>query len=323
MGPRKRTLMNEEFENLLYSHFWTEKIQDHWAQLMKDNNYDHKHYLQAFVGCVLYTLGVYRQADTLGKVFNNSWSFKSVKETSLSNVKVHKCYRRLLKADVVTTIFKEMPDMKPFLLWLVRNQDVAKYCGLCNDFPEEGSPETEDKPSAKTRFKKLLEYTNNNVDSLTLDEVLTLIKNRNYRGRKGQEEDNDCDDSSASQTPSPNTSNAIIMNNNNNNYNNNTQNDSYNINYNNNNNSFINNVGSSSNMIMAYNNTSNINGGSSSNSINTNLMNTAMQEEQLKLQAKIRKEMLATEEMLINKKAKDGNYKDDNDQPPPYSQFNN
>jgi len=38
MGPRKRTLMNEEFENLLYSHYWTEKIQEHWSLLMKDNN---------------------------------------------------------------------------------------------------------------------------------------------------------------------------------------------------------------------------------------------------------------------------------------------
>ena len=38
MGLRKRTVMNEEFENLLYSHYWTERIQDQWAQLMKDNN---------------------------------------------------------------------------------------------------------------------------------------------------------------------------------------------------------------------------------------------------------------------------------------------
>jgi hypothetical protein len=225
MGPRKRTLMNEEFENLLYSHYWTERIQDHWAQLMKDNNYDHKHYLQAFVGCVLYTLGVYRQADTLGKVFSNNWYFKSVKATSLSNVKVHKCYRRLLKPDVVKTIFSEMPDLKPFLLWLVRNQEIVKYCGLLNDFPEEGFPETKDRPSAKTRFNKLVEYTNSNVDSLTLDEVLTIIKNRNYRGgRKSQEEDNDMEENSSSATLSPNFSSIPIHNNNNDSNNNNNNN---------------------------------------------------------------------------------------------------
>ena len=35
-----------------------------------------------------------------------------------------------------------MPDLKPFLLWLVRNQEIVKYCGLLNDFPEEGFPES-------------------------------------------------------------------------------------------------------------------------------------------------------------------------------------
>ncbi|KAL6608877.1 hypothetical protein U3516DRAFT_828909 [Neocallimastix sp. 'constans'] len=211
MGLRKRTVMNEEFENLLYSHYWTERIQDQWAQLMKDNNYDHNHYLQAFVGCVLYTLGVYRQADTLGKVFSNNWHFKSVQETSLSNVKVHKCYRRLLKIDAVKTIFRDMPELKPFLLWLVRNPEVVNYCGLCNEFPEDHSPETKERPSAQTRFKKLVEYTNNNVNSLTLEEVLTYIKNRNYRnGRKGQEDDNEMEDISPSSSPSPNFSNGTI-----------------------------------------------------------------------------------------------------------------
>jgi len=170
----------------------------------------------------------------LGKVFNNSWSFKSVKESSLSNVKVHKCYRRLLKSDVVTTIFREMPDLKPFLLWLVRNQSVVNYCKLCNDFPEEGCPETEERPSAQTRFNKLVEYTNNNVDSLTLEEVLTLIKNRNYRGRKSQEEENDMDETSTSTTSSPHLSHSLSPLNS---YNNdNTQNESYYTNNNNPNN---------------------------------------------------------------------------------------
>jgi len=53
--------------------------------------------------------------------------------------------------------------------------------------------------------------------------------------------------------------------------------------------------------------------------------NNQLDEEQAKLQAKIRKEMLATEEMLINKKSKGGDpsYKDDEfDEPPPsYTQF--
>lgn len=188
MGPRRRTLMNDDFEELLYTHFWTEKIQDQWAQLMKDNNYDHKHYIQAFAGCVFYTLGVFRQADTLGKVFSNGWSFNSVKESSLSKVKVHKCYRRLLKPDVVKIIFQDMPDMKPFLLWLVRNPSVVNYCGLYNEFPPDKSLESESCPSAETRFKKLLEYTEANISSLTLEEVLSFIKSRNYRGRKNQED---------------------------------------------------------------------------------------------------------------------------------------
>lgn len=141
MGPRRRTLMNEEFEDLLYSHFWTEKIQDQWAQLMKDNNYDNKHYIQAFAGCVFYTLGVFRQADTLGKVFSNGWSYNSVKGSSLASVKVHKCYRRLLKEDVVKAIFRNMSDMKPFLLWLVRNPEVVQYCHLYSEFPTDSSNE--------------------------------------------------------------------------------------------------------------------------------------------------------------------------------------
>jgi len=55
--------------------------------------------------------------------------------------------------------------------------------------------------------------------------------------------------------------------------------------------------------------------------INGSSSNNELDEEKLKLQAKIQKEMLANEEMLLNKKAKNDYKNDDNEQPPPYNDF--